>query len=783
MSAVWRASRAAVRRRRLQTSVIGVVVLVSSMALVVALGLLDVASGPFDRLFGQAHGAHVVATFDAAKVSGAELARAAHRSGSGVRASAGPFPEAVVDMPQNAASEMPGMGPGPLTVVGRAQPGGPVDRLDLFAGHWATGRDQIVLALPDAPGMGEGPHSPIGKRIQLPGLAPMTVVGLASGVSGTAQAWVSPQQIAALHPTTYQMLYRFEQAATARQITADTAAVTAGLPSGSLVAHQSYLTLKAQVAAAPNAFVPFLMAFGILGLLVAVLIVGNVVSGAVVSGFRHIGVLKSLGFTPNQVVAVYLVMVCVPATAGAAIGTVLGGVVARPLLHQVFQGADLAAVNVTPTIGSWVYATTALGMPAVVLLAALIPALRAHRLSAARAISAGSAPAGGRGLVVQRWLSGVRLPRPVTLGLGLPFARPGRALLTVSAVLLGVATVTLATGLSATMVSYGNAIEGAGRAQVIVGRGETRFGQTASRHGDAATQSLLRALPHAADVSAVGYADVRLLGQSEDVSIQGERGGRSALQDDLARGRWMRGPGEAVASGRFLAKHGLRLGDSFALGAAGARQERVTLVGEVMSGPADWMRADWTTVTALAPGAQANQYWVRLTPGSDADAYMKAVRAADPGLYPSVKTSVNAGAVTVIGSASVLTLMLSLVAAMGVFNTVMLSARERRRDLGMLKSIGMTPRQVTVMMVVSMAGLGLLGGILGVPLGVAAYRVVVRTTEHSAHLAFPARMLDVWHPGSLALPAPAGVAIAALGAVIPARTAARQTIARVLHTE
>ncbi|MER5693978.1 FtsX-like permease family protein [Streptomyces mirabilis] len=781
MSAVWRASRAAVRRRRLQTSVIGVVVLVSSMALVVALGLLDVASGPFDRLFGQARGAHVIATFDAAKVSGARLARTARRPG--VRAWAGPFPEAVVDLPQNAASEMPGMGPGPLTVVGRAQPGGPVDRLDLFAGHWATGRDQIVLALPDAPGMGNGPHSPIGKQIQLPGLVPMTVVGLASGVSGSAQAWVSPQQIAALHPTTYQMLYRFDQATTARQITADTAAVTAGLPSGSLVAHQSYLTLKAQVAAQPNAFVPFLMAFGILGLLVAVLIVGNVVSGAVVSGFRHIGVLKSLGFTPNQVVAVYLVMVCVPAAAGAAVGTALGAVVARPLLHQVFQGAELATVNVTPTIGSWVYASTALGMPAVVVLAALIPALRAHRLSAARAISAGSAPAGGRGLAMQRWLSGVRLPRSVSLGLGLPFARPGRALLTVSAVLLGVATVTFATGLSATMVSYGDAVEGADRAQVIVWRGEARFGQTVPRHGDAATQTLLRRLPRAADVSAVGYAHVRLLGQSQDVAIEGDRGGRSALQDDLARGRWMRGPGEVVASGRFLAEYGLRLGGSFVLAAANGRQERVTLVGEVMSGPSDWMRADWATVTALTPGAQANQYWVRLTPGSDVGAFMKAVRAVDPGLHPDAKTSVNAGAVTVISSATVLTVMLSVVAAMGVFNTVVLSARERRRDLGMLKSIGMTPRQVTVMMVVSMAGLGLLGGLLGLPLGVAAYRVVVRMTERSAHLAFPDRMLDVWHPGSMALQALAGVAIAALGAVIPARAAARQTIARVLHTE
>jgi putative ABC transport system permease protein len=51
------------------------------------------------------------------------------------------------------------------------------------------------------------------------------------------------------------------------------------------------------------------------------------------------------------------------------------------------------------------------------------------------------------------------------------------------------------------------------------------------------------------------------------------------------------------------------------------------------------------------------------------------------------------------------------------------------------------------MMVVSMAGLGLVGGILGLPLGIAAYHVVVPMTEHSAHLTFPHRMLDVWHPG------------------------------------
>ncbi|MGW7405995.1 hypothetical protein ACWGI9_20075 [Streptomyces sp. NPDC054833] len=55
--------------------------------------------------------------------------------------------------------------------------------------------------------------------------------------------------------------------------------------------------------------------------------------------------------------------------------------------------------------------------------------------------------------------------------------------------------------------------------------------------------------------------------------------------------------------------------------------------------------------------------------------------------------------------------------------------------------------------------------------------------EPAAQLAVPARMPDVWRPGAMALLVPAGVAIAALGAAIPARAAARQTIARVPRTE
>ena len=67
-------------------------------------------------------------------------------------------------------------------------------------------------------------------------------------------------------------------------------------------------------------------------------------------------------------------------------------------------------------------------------------------MPAARAISAGTTTHTGRALRIQRWLSGTRLPRSVSLGLGLPFARAGRSALTLAAVVFGVMTVTLAVG-------------------------------------------------------------------------------------------------------------------------------------------------------------------------------------------------------------------------------------------------------------------------------------------------------------------------------------------------
>ena len=106
----------------------------------VALALLDASSAPFDRAFAAAARRRTSSPlFDPAAVSDAQLVGA---GSPGVAAAAGPFGRRSRSSSARVCASAP---PGPLTVVGRADPGGPVDRLDLWQGRWAAGPGEIVL--------------------------------------------------------------------------------------------------------------------------------------------------------------------------------------------------------------------------------------------------------------------------------------------------------------------------------------------------------------------------------------------------------------------------------------------------------------------------------------------------------------------------------------------------------------------------------------------------------------------------------------------------------------
>ncbi|MFI2611284.1 FtsX-like permease family protein [Kitasatospora sp. NPDC018619] len=766
--AVWRASRAAVKRRRVQTVVIGLVVFCSTATVLLALAVISAARAPFDDAFSAQRGAHVVATFDPAGASPDQLAATAHRPG--VEAAAGPFDQAVVEIP----TDWVGNPPGALTLVGRSDPAGPVDRVQLLGGRWATGPGEVVVNEP----FGGFPDRYLDYPLPLSGGPTLTIVGYATSMSQSAGGWVTPDQAAALHPTARQMLYRFSDASDEQRLTSAVATATEGLPGGALTHVQSYLVLKGAFSAGADAYLPLMTVFGVLGVVVAALIVGNVVSGAVVSGYRHIGVLKAIGFTPRQVVTVYLTMVSVPAVAGTVLGTAAGWAAAHPILQAAFSGITTGTAVIEPP--GWLPAATLVGVPLLVVLAALLPASRAHRLSAAQAISAGSAPRTGRGLRVQRWLSGTRLPRAVSLGLGQPFARPARTALTMAAIVLGVLTVTVTTGLSTTLTRLVDPPDD--RTHVRVQTAHFSGSKVEPRLTPEQTEAMLRAAPGAERVHVRGLVKVGLVGftQPAFADFMGGDDVADGLARQVVRGRAATGPNEIQAGPSFLREHGLGLGGRITLDLDG-RRLTVTLVGEEIQGNARAFTSNDSTRAALTDDPHAVEYDVGLARGADSGAYLRAVTDADPSLSGAVSSFGTAGPVlAVIGFATIFTVLLSVVAALGVFNTLLLTVRERRRDLGMLKSIGMTPRQVVAMTVTSVVWQGAVSAAVGVPAGILAHRLLV---ENAGSIVFPERVIDVWQAPLLVGLAFAGVAIAVLGALVPARSAARLPIAEVLHNE
>lgn len=757
MKAAVRAAWSALAWRPLQAVVIALVVLSSTAASALALGMIVETNAPFDHAFAADHGAEVAITVDTHRASPVRLA--ATRRLPGVTAAAGPFPvtEVTVDI------RLPGAAGAlvqQLVLTGRSSPGGPLDDLSLDSGRWATTTGEVVWAqqrnsLPVG----------LGQQIAVAGMTrPLTVVGIATSVTGTAQAWVVPAEISRLRgPGVAQMLYRFTRAGSAAQVAADVAAIRSALPSGSLLGSaQSYLAARQQAATQVAPYVPFIVAFGVIALALSALIVVNVVSGAVVGGVRRIGVLKSIGFTPGQVVAAHVLQVAIPALAGCAAGAGCGDLLSVPLLNinAAVYGTGLLLMP------SWVVVAVPLAMLALTCAAATAPALRAGRMSAVQAIATGRTPRPTRGYLAHRLLGHLQwLPRPLTIGLAAPFARPARTLVMLAAIAFGVAAVTFGTGLgtSASRAAAEVSLARSEPVQVSPPEGSLTAGQ--QRAIIAALERQPGTLHYAAET------DDQLSGpgQATPVSVTAYAGAPRWIGWSLITGRWYTGNGQADVNTAFLTDTGTADGDTYAF-TSGGRQTTVRIVGEVFDPHGNTADAfiSAATLAAAVPGLAPDQYDIGTRPGTIAQSYANALSAA---LGPSfdVTTSTSSPALNaVVLLAVVLTVLLMVVAGLGVLNTVVLQVRDRARDLGVFKAIGMTPLQTIAMVVGSVSGIGIVAGLIATPAGVALHQYIVPVMGHAGQTNVPRTLLSVYPAGELVLLALSGLLIAAAGALGPA---------------
>jgi putative ABC transport system permease protein len=804
MSAVFRAARGG---RRLQAIIIGLVVLIATAAATLALGMLADAHSPFDHAFAAQHGADLAFTVDTSVASAAQVTAATKVAG--VTAVAGPFPvdnvTAQVTIPQ-VTGTLNGV---QLTLAGRSSPGGPVDDLTLQQGHWVTSDNQIVVN-----GDGNAPNQ-LGATVTV-GTRKLTVVGVANSVTNTADAWILPAEMSAIAGPggtgQAQLLYRFASSATASDLSADTRAVAAALPKGAVAGSPtSYLAVRQSEQSNVAPWVPFIVAFGVIALVISVLIVVNVVGGAVVAGTTRIGILKSVGFTPAQVVAAYVLLVAVPALIGAVVGAACGNLLAAPVYAQNAQVYQVGVLGVP----FWVDVTVPVTVLMLTVAAAVGPASRAGAMPAVQAIATGRAPRPRHGFLAQRALARLTsVPRPVTLGLASPAARPGRTFVTVIAILFGAAAVTFGIGLASSLNHVYDDIAQGARLPVRVSPlppGATpnpgRPGGPGQGHrvvgiaGPGAPR-LTAAQEHAITTAIVAQpGTLHYLSQADDdlefPGLANAQGGAqlTAYGDGdpawsnlaLISGTWYAQSSavtEIDVNTLFLEDTGTHVGDMYTM-VNGTHQVTAKIVGEVFApGNGVSVYLPPAALTALDPAVGGARYVVTLKPGVNADSYATGLQAALGDAYV-VNATVGGGTelFAIVTLVVMLTLLIIAVAGLGVLNTVALQVREKSHDIGVFKALGMTPRQTLTMVVCSVGITGLVAGIVAVPAGVLLHHGVLPAMAHAANSDLPASVVSVFSLPEMTGLALAGLVIAVVGALAPATWAARSRTATALRTE
>jgi putative ABC transport system permease protein len=443
--AVLTAAWAGTARRLVQTVVIFVVLATATTAALVALTLTAYPTRAFQALSTRYHSADLAVTINAAKVTSAQLARTRHLPG--VTRAVG-YPATTVSITIPATPGYHGGDPvsGPLTVVGRASRSGLLDDITQKSGRWPARPGEI-----DQNDL-SGTRGSVGQLTSitvtsLPSRPKLAIVGWGSipAQDDTQNAWAVPGEITALEkagaPRQEQLLYTFRHASTAAQVSADLAELRAALPAGAIIGVGTALASASLTTMAHGIHASSVVPYAILALLLAAVIIAAVAVAAVTAGYRRIGVLKSIGFTPAQIAVTYLAQLGIPALAGAVAGTVLGTRWALPYLQE------RSLFKVTVAIPVWITIAAPAAMLALTALAALVPAMRAGRLPAVQAITTGQAPRAGHGHVAHRLAGRLPLPRPVTAGLAAPFTRPSRSAATLTSITIGLTAAVLAVGL------------------------------------------------------------------------------------------------------------------------------------------------------------------------------------------------------------------------------------------------------------------------------------------------------------------------------------------------
>jgi putative ABC transport system permease protein len=360
---------------------------------------------------------------------------------------------------------------------------------------------------------------------------------------------------------------------------------------------------------------------------------------------------------------------------------------------------------------------------------------------------------------------------------------PGRTAATAAALMIGIALVTfvavLAQGLR---VSNSDAIERQIQADLIV-TSEDGYSEFTAAVGDA--------VENARGVETI--SNVR-----QDIAeIDGNAGNLTGLDpriDDVYDFRWVQGSDELLAS---LGNDGAVLPDNVA-------EDKNLGVGDTVSVLSTDNRNDEFVVRGIYDGSpfypllgsasvsQAafddlynrprNRFTLLNVPGDPGAAKAGVERVLDG--FPDTRIQTRQEWIDkedreiqqFLLLLYVLLALSVIISLFGMVNTLVLSVFERTRELGMLRAVGMTRRQVRRMIRHESVITALIGAALGLPLGILLALLVTRAlSQYDLQFAIPA--------GSLIVFVVVAIIAGLLAAILPARRAARLHVLEALRYE
>ncbi|MFM9634650.1 MULTISPECIES: ABC transporter permease [Streptomyces] len=727
-------------------------------SLLLATALFGYATNPWQRVFTQARGAHV--WLHTGPTAAADRLAAL----AGVESVAGPYPVAATTVTSRGAR---------ASVELRGTPEPPtVGRPLLAAGRWLDPAtpDGVVLEGRLARALVAEP----GDTLALPGTTrALTVLGIADSAEPRYRPGDRPGLVWALPSAVPDP----DGQVTGLRLTdpddtdyAVQRAVTV-LGSGAVSEVSTWQQARAEAQGDNRLLGQVLGLFGLGALVAAGLAVHGAIGTRIRGHLRDISVLKAIGFTPGQVVRIFLLQhvayALLGATAAAALVQALGSLVPGRLgdavgVWQNLPGHAVALVSVPVAVVLFIGATTGLA------------AWRAGRVPPVP-VPRPAAVAGGRLSGVARRALGLRLPPALVLGWHKAFTRRTRSVATVARLALPLLLIVVALSAWTTIDRFRGSPE------------ETGLPTALTVHADAGlsdrdTRALLERDPQVA--AAYPGVEVAALvpGQTATIALRGLGTREDPYPYSLADGRPAHGRDEAVAGQGLLDLLDVRVGDWVRM-TVGEQPQILHIVGRSIE-PENAGRVISTSLDTLRendPGLGPTLYQLRLRPGADPGTVAGRLATAGEGrLDVHAVTNPADGLSPLRGVFVGLIAVLALIGLIELLTTIGGTVREGERDLLALKAIGLSPRQITAITVTATGCTALAAVVVGTALGMPLAHWLIDAQGRSSGIG--AGIAHGPSPVLLLLFGAAAVLGATALAAVPATRAAHRRLADTLSS-